>query len=403
MKLTPSFRYFAPASRVYAGIDSLTHIYREAQRLGVKRAFIVSSNTVARTTNLIQRTKDILGDLYAGVYDGAVKESPIPSVMAGLEAAKEAAPDLTISVGGGSAVVTARAITILLAEGGTVEDHRTKYPLGQPSISPRLMKPKLPNFLVLTTPTTGANRGGAAVMDDKPPYRLELFDPKTRPVTIILDGEALLTAPTSLFLDTSLTTFNGLIGGLQSSNLNPYSHADLKQALEISLTSIPQLLAHPDDPNPRIQLGAAALLANRASDTTNTNMGGGPRPMTIGLDRQLRYRYSHIGQGASRSVLIPAEMRRNLEIMVDGQARLAKDMGINTQGMSNAEAAEAAIQSVTDFFKSIGVATRLRDLQIPQEDFKAIAEDDTAQPAYGETTGRLSDVDQLIQVLRETW
>lgn len=39
-------------------------------------------------------------------------------------------------MGGGSAGVTARAIIILLAEGGTQKDHATQYPPGQRPISP---------------------------------------------------------------------------------------------------------------------------------------------------------------------------------------------------------------------------------------------------------------------------
>ena len=130
-------------------------------------------------------------------------------------------------------MVTARAITILMAEDGTPQELCTKYPPGQPPVSPRLLQPKLPNILVLTTPTNGANRGGAAVMDDKPPYRLEMFDPKARPTCIILDGEALLTAPLPLFLDTASNTFTAVVGGLQSPGLNPFAYADLRQALEL--------------------------------------------------------------------------------------------------------------------------------------------------------------------------
>ena len=296
-------------------------------------------------------------------------------------------------------MVTARAITILLAEEGTIQDLCTKYPPGEAPVSPRLLKPKLPNILVLTTPTTGANRGGAAVMDDKPPYRLELFDPKARPACIILDGEALLTAPLALYLDTSITTFMGLVGAVQSPNLNPLGYSDLRQALELSLTFLPQLVAHPEDPEVRIQLGVASVLANRASDAPS----GGGRGLTTTLDKQIRYRYEQVGQGASRAVLLAAEMRRNREVMAEGQARLAEVMGVRGEGMSDAEAAEAATQALVGFLQSIGVPARLRDLQMPEDDLQAIAEADAAQPSFGEGGRRMTDAGQLLQFLREAW
>ena len=192
--------------------------------------------------------------------------------------------------------VSARAITIMLAEEGTVYDLCTRHTPGQAPVSPRLMAPKLPNILVLTTPTNGANRGGAAVLDSKRPHRLELFDPKVRPTTIILDAAALLTAPLSLYLDTATTTFNGVVGALQSRNLNAFSHADLREALDLSLVYMPRLVESPEDPEPRLKLASAALLANRASDAAGLGGGG----MSTSLDRQIRYRYESVGQGAGR-------------------------------------------------------------------------------------------------------
>ena len=399
MDLTASFRYLSPSARLYAGVDALSNLYREAQRLEATRAFVVCSETVARTTNLLERTKEALGDLYAGVFDGAKRESPIPSVMAGVEAARDAQADMIVAVGGGSAVVTARAITILMAEDGTPQELCTKYPPGQPPVSPRLLQPKIPNILVLTTPTNGANRGGAAVMDDKPPYRLEMFDPKARPTCIILDGEALLTAPLPLFLDTATNTFTAVVGALQSPGLNPFAYADLRQALELSLEYLPRLVSSSDDPEPRIQLGAAAIISNRAADAPS----GGGRGAGTTLDRQIRYRYSHVGQGASNAVLLTTSMRRNREVALEGQARLADIMGVRTSGMSDAEAAEEATQAVDSFLRSIGAPSRIRDLDVPEADLEAIARDDAAQPSFGEGSRRITDAAELTRFLQEAW
>ncbi len=399
MDLTASFRYLSPSARLYAGVDALSNLYREAQRLEAKRAFIVCSETVARTTSLPERVRQELGELYAGSYDGAKRESPIPSVVAGVEAARDAQADVIVAVGGGSAVVTARAITILMAENGTPQELCTKYPPGQPPVSPRLLEPKVPNILVLTTPTNGANRGGAAVMDDKPPYRLELFDPKARPACIILDGEALLTAPLPLFLDTAANTFTAVVGGLQSPNLNPFAYADLRQALELSLEYLPRLVASPDDPEPRIQLGAAAIISNRAADAPSQGIRG----VATTLDRQIRYRHSHVGQGASNAVLLTTAMRRNREVALEGQARLAELMGVRKSGSSDAEAAEEATQAVDSFLRSIGVASRIRDLDVPEADLEAIARDDAAQPSFGEASRRITDVAELTRFLQEAW
>ena len=399
MTLADTFRYRDPGVRVFSGRDALTHLHGEARRLGSQRAFAVCSPTVARETHLLDDVRRTLGDMYAGAYEGAGRESPIPSVLAGVDAAANADADLIVAVGGGSAVVSARAITIMLAEEGTVYDLCTKHPPGQAPISPRLMAPKLPNIQVLTTPTNGANRGGAAVLDDKRPHRLELFDPKTRPTTIILDADALLTAPLSLYLDTATTTFNGVVSSLQSRNLNPFSYADLREALDLSLTFMPRLAVRPDDAEARLQLAAAALLANRASDAAGVGGGG----VSTSLDRQIRYRYQGIGQGAAGAAFLRATMRRNRAALLAGQARLAELLGARMDGMSDEAAADAATTAVANFLASLGLPTRVRELGVPEEDLRSIAEDDAQEPSFSWGAPRADAADDLYAFLREAW
>ena len=400
LTLADTFRYRDPGVRVFSGTDALTHLHGEARRLRAQRAFAVCSPTVARESSLLDDVARTLGDLYAGAYTGAGRESPIPSVIAGVEAADpRRGADLIVAVGGGSAVVSARAITIMLAEEGTVYDLCTRHTPGQAPVSPRLVAPKLPNILVLTTPTNGANRGGAAVLDSKRPHRLELFDPKVRPTTIILDAAALLTAPLSLYLDTAATTFNGVVGALQSRNLNAFSHADLREALDLSLVNMPLLVENPEDAGPRLKLASAALLANRASDAAGLGGGG----MSTSLDRQIRYRYESVGQGAGGAAFLCATMRRNRGALLAGQARLAELLGVRVAGMSDEAAADAAVEAVADFLSSVGMPTRVRDLGVPEEDLRSIAEDDAEEPSFSWGAPRADAADDLHAFLKEAW
>ena len=399
MDLNTSYRYLAPSQRFHVGAGAISQIYGEAKRVGAQRAFIIASNTLSRTGDLVDKVRDALGDLYVGVFDGAKRESPLPAVMAGVDAVKAANPDVIVAVGGGSAIVTARAITIIVGEGKSVEEMYTKNVPGQASIVYRANKPKIPNITVNTTPTGGADRGGAAVYDENPPHRKELYDPKTRPLAMIIDPEALLTAPLPLYLDTAITTFRGL-GYALPADLSPLAYADKRLALEMAVAYLPQLVARPDDGEVRLQLFACALLGDRASQSTYDLTG---RDRTTTLDRMIRYNYPHVGLGASRAALMVTEMRMNKEIMVHGQARIAEALGLRRPAMSDMEAAETAIVFVETFLKSIGVATRLRDLGIPKEDFRSLAEQSAASQAFGGGTRVVSDVDELVGILEMAW
>lgn len=399
MESTTSFRYLAPATRIHAGVGILESLDREVQRLNAKRAFIVCSETLSKTSDLVEKVKGVLGERVVEVFAGAKRESPVPPVELGVMAAKATRPDIIVAVGGGSTVVTARAITIVLGEDKTIEEMYTKHYAGQAPVVYRALRPKVPNVVVLTTPTTATDRGGAAVWDEAPPHRKELYDPKTRPLATILDGEALLTSPRSLYLDTSLTTFSGLIGAAQSP-MSPFAYADVRQALELSVKHLPRLLDAPEDPHPRIYLATAALLANRASQST---YGGSGRGRVTGMGRQLRYRYNHIGQGTAGCVMALLHLQTNRDIDPRGQAQLADLLGARRNGMSDNDAATAAYDYLVEVFRSVGAPTRLRDLGVPREDFDALAEAELAEPAFGEDSRRITGKAELVRMFEQGW
>ena len=88
---------------------------------------ILSSYSVAQTTNLVSQVQELLGDNYVGSYTNARKESPRKLVEEGVDFTKNLNPDLIVVIGGGSAVVTCRAITILVGEGVSLDDIYTKH------------------------------------------------------------------------------------------------------------------------------------------------------------------------------------------------------------------------------------------------------------------------------------
>ena len=146
MEYSSSFRYRGSDVRLFAGTGALSSLRPEIERLGVMRAFVVCDQTVARRTDLLTRVREAIGERYAGAVDQVLANSPLPSVLAGAEAARRANAELIVVVGGGSTIVTSRAITILLAEGDDIRKLVTQYPPGRLPISPRLLKPKLPNM-----------------------------------------------------------------------------------------------------------------------------------------------------------------------------------------------------------------------------------------------------------------
>ncbi|HJN88449.1 MAG: iron-containing alcohol dehydrogenase family protein [Dehalococcoidia bacterium] len=396
-----SFRISGYSIRVHAGDDAIARLSDEADRARAKRVFVVCGQSVAHRTDLLNRVRDVLGGRLAGVFDGAQTGSPVPSVTKGAAMAAEAGADLIVAVGGGSAVVTARAITILLAEGGTARDHATKYPQGLPPVSPRLMQPKIPNVLVLTTPTTAATRAGTAVIDPETGHRLELFDPKTRPAALIWDTRALLTAPPSLCVSAAASCYSGVVGALQSrERLNPLAGGDLVQALRLLQENLPLVALRPDAGEVRLNLSAAAFLYNRAGDS---GAGGSAVGVVSAMAHSLDTRYPECDHGAAYAILTAPGMRFNRDHNLAGQARLASVMGVRQHSMENDAAARAAADAVAQTFNSLGLPARLSQVGVGEEGVKLLAEDTMTDFALHRNVRPVKEVSELEELLREIW
>ena len=405
------FRHSAYPVRVYAGDDALSSLPAAMARTGARRPFLVCGQSVARRTDLLERIAAALATPPAGVFDGVQTGSPAPSVLDGARAAREAGADLIIAVGGGSAVVTARGIIIALAEGDDLRAHATRYPPGQPPVSPRLMRPKLPNILVLTTPTTAATRAGAAVIDAATGHRLEMFDPKTRPAAVIWDTDALLTAPPDLCVSAAGSLFSGVIGALQAPALNPMAAADLLGALGLLVANLPAVRRDAGSDSgggngsgaARVNLCIASFMYNRAADTGAAALG-----VVSALAHSLDTRYPDCSHGAAYAILTGPGMRYNREYNAAGQARVADALGVRGDaGPGNAgddhAAAMAAADAVTGFFEAVGLPVHLRDVGVPADGIPIIAEDALTDFGLHRNVRPVPGAAELEAILRAAW
>lgn len=400
-----TFRAVSYPWRLYSGQDALQHLPTEVQRASAQRAFVICGKTVARRTNLITRIRVLLGEQCAGVFDAMDKDSSFAAVRAATDAARAAGADLLIAVGGGSVIVGTRAVAIFLAEAGDPFELMTQYPEGKPAYSPRLMAPKPPIINVVTTPTSAMNRAGTGLKNDDLDHRMEYFDPKTRPAAIFWDAEALLTAPVELLRSTGTTTFTGALRGVAAPSLNPLLEGDRLHAFRLARRALPLALAEPHNSSPRIDLCAAAFLANRGADD---DAGGRTERDPIhgasyALATALHLRYHHIGQGEATAALTPTVVRKMGATDPETAMRLAEALDVWQDGMSAASANAASAEALSDFYRSIGMPARVRDLGIPRAELATVAGDTVKN--FNANAGHRSDdqVAQSLALLEAAW
>ena len=400
-----TFRAVSLPWRLHVGIDALDHLADEVRRTKAQRAFVVCGRTVAHKTNLLQRVRDRLGSLYVGVFAAMDKDASWPAVQQGVETARSTGADLLIAVGGGSVIVGTRAIAILLAEKGDPFTLMTQYPEGQPPVSPRLMAPKPPIINVVTTPTAAMNRAGTGLKNDQLDHRMEFYDPKTRPVAIFWDAEALLTAPPDLLRSTATTTFSGSLRNLGIPSMNPLVEGDRLQAFRLLYRALPRVMAEPDNVNLRIELCAAAFLENRAADdgAERRRERDQTSSRAYALATALHIRYDHVRQGEATSAVMPTVTRLTPPRDANVAARIGEALGVWNGGMSPEAAAAATADALESLFGSIGMPTRVRALDIPEADLPLIAHDTLKN--FNANPGARSDsyVDEMLGLLRAAW
>ncbi|HET7157595.1 MAG TPA: iron-containing alcohol dehydrogenase family protein, partial [Burkholderiales bacterium] len=361
------FRAVSYPVRLYSGQDALENLPAELKRQRAARAFIVCGRSVSRQTPLISRVRAILGASFAGVYDEMAKESPLSAVIAARDTARAANADLLIAIGAGSVIQATRVVAILLAETRAVDELITQYPEVGPAISPKLMARKLPIINVLTAATSAQNRAGSAVKSEHLDHRMEFFDPKTRPVAVFWDSDALLTAPPSLARNTGAAVLWRAAMNMGATNMTPLVEGDRVQAFKLARGALTRL-SNASDAAPRIELCAAAFLQNRDADDGGALVGTHwVARVVYAFAAALFNEHPHVSQGEANNALTPGVIRGLGARDPQAMANIAQALDAWHEGDALADAPERAAAALERVFEAIGTPTRVSQLGIPQD------------------------------------
>ena len=77
---------------------------------------------------------------------------------------------------------------------------------------------------------------------------MEYFDPKTRPQSIFIDDDALLSAPKDLIRSTATTVFASLVGAMSQTDLNALAQGDQQTAYGLAYPAYMHLMDELDNP-----------------------------------------------------------------------------------------------------------------------------------------------------------
>jgi alcohol dehydrogenase class IV len=381
-----NLRHVTPAFRTFCGETALEALPRELARMDVKRVVIICVPALLEHPAAMARLYDAIGVKLVGEFDGVVEHSPLPAVEQARDFISERQADAVIAVGGGSSVVTARAASILHAEGRDIRDLCTQRQADGKLVSPKLAAAKVPQWVIPSTPTTAYAKAGAAVRDPETGERLALYDPKARAQGVLLDPVMALTAPELVVRSAALNALSMAVEGLQSRRVDPLADALLSHALRMVVSWLPRLADDPEDAQPRLNLMLAALLSGQGSDHT----GGG---LAQALSHAIGPR-SSAANGVVEALLLPHAMRFNAAVLGHRLTAMADVLGVSGRDPQD------VIAEIERLLAEFEVPTRLRDIGVAGGVLNEVA--DHAMDDWAITAGpRVPDRDEVLQLLHD--
>ncbi|MDI9458045.1 MAG: iron-containing alcohol dehydrogenase [Bacillota bacterium] len=380
-----SFIYYNPTKIIF-GEGSIKEIGIEVEALGGTRAVVVTDRGVVEA-GLAGEVEEALGRKYVGTFDGAVQDSGFHIVNEGAKFAREAGADTIVSVGGGSSIDTAKGISILLKEGGQMQDY-SGFQL--------LSRPQTPHIAVPTTAGTGSEVTYAAVVKDWENNEKILFcDNHIIPRVAILDP--LLTAglPPPLTASTGIDALTHAIEALHALQAEPIADAMALQAIRLIAAYLPRCVANGDDLFARGQQQIAALMAGVAF--SNAQLG-----LVHAMAHSLGALFN-VPHGLANSLLLPHVMLYNLESCAERYLLVAEAMGLATAGLDEEGAARLAVNAVQELTRKIGLPQRLREAGVPEEGLAEAAELSLSDGSIIYNPRPVFEADEVLALFREAW
>ena len=386
------FTYSTVQRDIVCHADAISRIESTLAELGAQTAMLVCGPTILRHANVVQRVQQALGDRCVGLFAGVIPHAPVEMLQEAVDAATACQPEALVSVGGGSSHDTAKGMATLLAEGGRIHDYETRFEPPDTVVFPDFARDKIPVIAVPTTMGAAELSRGAGFTDKALGRKIVVADPGTIPRRILIDGKALATTPVSILRSTAIGQLRIAIESVYSRHHNPISDALALAAISMLVQYVPQCSA--DDINGLLHVKTAACMASLAS------VGG------LGLNTAIAHHVGglyHVPHGEANAILLPHSMRFNLDASAQRQALIAKAMGINITAMTSEQAGMAAADAVADLCRTLGLPTRLRDVDVPAAGLELIATATLHDRGLATNPKPIHDATPILQVLRNAW
>ena len=330
-------------------------------RLGFKKALVVTDKGLVKF-GVAKMVTDVLEE--AGIaYEmySEVKPNPtVTNVKMGVEAFAAAGADFIVAIGGGSAMDTAKGIGIV-----------TNNPEFADVVSLEGCAPtKKKTVPIIALPTTAGTAAETTInyviIDEEKQKKMVCVDPNDIPCCSIIDAELMYTLPKGTTAATGMDALTHAIEGYITKAAWELSDMFEIEAIRMINKHLRTAVYDPTNPVGRNGMAVAQYVAGMAF--SNVGLGvvhGMAHPMGSLFD---------IPHGVANALLLPTVMEFNKPVCIDKYVEIAKAMDAYKDGMTKAEAAQAACDAVRALAIEVGIPQHLSEIGIKEEDIDALAD-----------------------------
>lgn len=343
------FALSQPALRVSFGPGRRRTLPEEAERLGARRAAVLST---PRQEGLAQELADALGPLAAGVLPRAQMHTPVEVTAAALNDILAMRADCLVAVGGGSAIGLSKALAL-----------RT----GLPQIA---------------LPTTYAGSEATPVLGQtKAGQKTTTTDARVQPAVILYDAELVRALPLPITVASAMNAIAHAAEGLYARDRNPIATLLAIEGMKAFRTALPKVCDNPQDLDARGETLYGAWLC-------------GTVLAQVGM--ALHHKLSHVLGGSfglphaeTHAILLPHTIAYNAAAVPELLQPVAEVFDGDSPG-----------KALHDFARRINAPNALRDIGMKENDITTAAEVALRSPYWNP---RELDLPGITALLRTAW
>jgi choline dehydrogenase len=359
---------FGPMARVVFGVGKAGEAGAIARELNGTAALVMTDAALYRLglTQTIETSLTEAG-LRVEVFDGVVTEPTLASVEAAVARFRERACDLIVGVGGGSTMDSAKAVSLLLGNGGSFTDY-TQRRVGAEWTPGRPAANKGPD--VITVPTTAGTgsevTSGAGVFDPDTGIKGWASGPHTRPAVALCDPLLTASMPPRVTADTGLDALSQAIEAIVTLQVNPYADALLLAAIEAIGRYLPQAFANGGNIEARAAMLGAATMVGSAFP-----FGG---LIHVHTYAEVLGDLTHLPHGRLIGLMLPHVLEWSAIGCPEKLARIARALGEPVDGLSARAGAERGLEAVRSLCAAVEVTEPLRSHNVSEATLRQCAE-----------------------------